>query len=49
MQIDTKNIENLIMTMVLKKKFWKEIESKKHFPFLFTWELGKHILAWNHC
>jgi hypothetical protein len=44
MQIDTKNIENFLMTMVLKKKLKKKVESKKHFAFLFTWELGKHIL-----
>jgi len=37
------------MSMVLKKKLLKEIELKKHFPVLFTWELGKYILAWNHC
>ncbi len=49
MQIDTKKYCKFSYDYGFEKKLLKEIESKKHFLFLFTCKWGKHILAWNHC
>jgi hypothetical protein len=51
MQIGSKGIENLLVTMVLERKeensektqIWKDT-----FPFLFTWGLANQILVWNY-
>jgi hypothetical protein len=32
------DIKNLLVNMVLKTNFWKELDLGKHFLFLFIWE-----------
>ncbi len=42
MQIGIKNIENMLMSMVLKKKLWKDTSLKMPiFPFFVTLESTK--------
>jgi hypothetical protein len=48
MQISTKGIENVLVTMSFKNANFKETQIwKDTFPFLFTWQLVKQIPIWN--
>jgi len=49
MQIDVKDIESLLMSMVFLNNLLENIHIFKNtFAFLFTLELAKYILIWNY-
>jgi hypothetical protein len=49
MQIDVKDIESLLMSMVFLNNLLENIHILKNtFPFLYTWELAKYIPIWSY-